>query len=81
MNVRVLFFSVLRDITGAEELPWECPPGTTVASLLEQLHSHWPPLREWDASLLVAVDQTYVKRDAVLHNGCEVAVMPPVQGG
>jgi molybdopterin converting factor small subunit len=31
--------------------------------------------------LLLALDQTYVKRDAVLHDGSEVALMPPVQGG
>ena len=41
----------------------------------------WPKLAEWDSSLLVAVDHAYVKRDAALHDGAEVAIMPPVQGG
>ena len=81
MTVRLLFFSVLRDITGTEELSWPCPPGTDVAALLPALFDRWPKLRDWDTSLLIAVDQTYVKRDAPLHEGCEVAIMPPVQGG
>jgi molybdopterin converting factor subunit 1 len=81
MNVRVLFFSVLKDITGVEETPWDCPPGATIADLLRQLFAQWPRLAEWDASLLVAIDHTYVKRDAPLTSGCEVAIMPPVQGG
>lgn len=81
MKVRILFFSVLKDITGAEELSWDCPPGETMAGLLTQLYARWPRLGEWDGSLLLAIDQAYVKRDAVLHDGCEVAVMPPVQGG
>jgi molybdopterin converting factor small subunit len=81
MNVRLLFFSVLRDITGAGEMTWHCGGEATVAGLLRQLYAKWPQLGEWDSSLLVAVDQTYVKRDAALREGCEVAVMPPVQGG
>ncbi len=81
MTVRVLFFSVLKDLTGTDEVPVECPTGYTMADLLDQLFLRWPQLRDWDRSLLLALDQTYVKRDAMLHDGAEVAVMPPVQGG
>ena len=81
MSVRLLFFSLLRDITGLDELAWTCAPGSQVHDLLEQIYQCWPRLREWDGSLLIAVDQIYVKRDASLHENCEVAIMPPVQGG
>ena len=81
MTVRLLFFSVLRDITGTAEMAWACAPGANVASLLAALFERWPALAGWQGSLLVAVDQTYVKRDEPLHEGCEVAIMPPVQGG
>jgi molybdopterin synthase sulfur carrier subunit len=80
MKLRVLFFSVLRDITGCGELVWTCS-GTSIADLLEEIFARWPILRGWESSLLVAIDCTYVKRDAILHEGCEVALMPPVQGG
>jgi molybdopterin converting factor small subunit len=79
--VRVLFFSVLRDITHAEEVAMQTTPAATVASLLEECFFRWPKLRDWDASLLIAVDQSYAKRDTPLHDGAEVAIMPPVQGG
>ncbi len=82
MTVRLLFFSVLRDIVGTDEVAgFACPNDCGVQTLLDLLFNQWPGLAEWDASLLVAVDQTYVKRDAALHPGCEVALMPPVQGG
>ncbi|MES2595811.1 MAG: MoaD/ThiS family protein [Verrucomicrobiota bacterium] len=81
MKVRVLFFSVLRDITGAAELEWTCPPASSLAVLLEELYTRWPKLRAWDTSLLLAIDCAYVKRNTPLHEGCEVALMPPVQGG
>ena len=77
----MLFFSVLRDITGTDEIVLELPAGSTMADLLLQVESRWPKLRDWQNSLLLALDQTYVKRDTVLHDGAEVAIMPPVQGG
>lgn len=81
MKVQVLFFSLLRDVTGAAEIPIETPEGATVGDLLGLLYQRWPGLQKWDGSLLLAVDQTYVKRDHPLHSAAEVAVMPPVQGG
>ena len=81
MTVRVLFFSVLQDLTGTGEVALECPAGSTMADLLEIAYQRWPRLRDWDRSLLLALDQTYVKRDAALTDGAEVAIMPPVQGG
>lgn len=81
MKLRVLFFSVLRDITGTDEMVIEMPGGSTMADLLAQIESRWPKLRDWAPSMLLALDQTYVKRDAALHDDAEVALMPPVQGG
>ena len=82
MNLRVLFFSVLRDITGSGEIVIDLPDArASVADLLDHLYLRWPPLRDWDRSLLVAVDQVYAKRSEPLHDNAEVAIMPPVQGG
>jgi len=81
MKLRVLFFSVLRDITGADEITLEVPAGSTMAGLLDQIETRWPKLSDWQSSMLIALDQTYVKRSAPLHDGAEVALMPPVQGG
>ena len=81
MKVRTLFFSVLRDVTNTDATIMEAAAGATVADLLEQVFAQWPGLKAWDANLLMAVDQTYVKRDAPLHENAEVALMPPVQGG
>lgn len=82
MKLRVLFFSVLRDITGAAEIVIDLQHGNpAVSDLLDHLYQQWPRLREWDRSLLIAVDQVYAKRNEPLHANAEVAIMPPVQGG
>ncbi len=81
IKLRLLFFSVLRDLTGTAEMEFACEAGATVRDLLALLYKRWPDLAKWDASLLIAVDQAYAKRDETLHEGAEVAIMPPVQGG
>lgn len=84
-SLRLLFFSSLRDVTGADELDWPWPPSDggaqTVATLLAGLYDRWPALAAWDARLLVAVDLAYALRGDPLRPGQEVALMPPVQGG
>lgn len=81
MKVNVLFFSVLRDLTGVSEVEWELPAGSSLADLLESLFEQWPRLRQWQASLLLAVNHDNSPTGTILTAGCEVAIMPPVQGG
>lgn len=83
MRIRILFFSVLRDLVGADELEEELPPGREwrVADLLERLYAKHEGMRPWDGKILVALDMEYVDRQRVLSDGQEVAIMPPVQGG
>jgi len=82
MKVRVLFFSVLQDITGtAETTVYLEGENAIVGTLLDHLFQTWPSLSDWAPSLLIAVDQVYARRPDALHDDAEVAVMPPVQGG
>ena len=81
MNVRVQFFSHLKDVVGASEMTVSVAEGATAAHLLEQLYTRFPKLREWDNSILVGAGVEFVERDYPLKDGDEIAVMPPVQGG
>ena len=81
MNVRVQFFSRLRDLADAQERELEVPEGTKVAELLEILYARTPALREWDKSILVAAGVEFVSRDYVVKSGDDISIMPPVQGG
>jgi len=81
ISLKLLFFSLLRDVTGEVEISYTLPVDSTVGDLLKSLYARWPKLEEWDRKVLVAADQEYVTREAVLKDGQEVAVMPPVQGG
>jgi molybdopterin converting factor small subunit len=81
MSVHVLFFGPLAAIAGAEPHRFQLPAGAVVQQLLDLCFAGWPALRDWDASLLVAVNMTYSRRDEVIPPDAEIAIMPPVQGG
>jgi len=81
MNVRVQFFSRLRDVTDVSTAELELREDATVAELIEKLYLRTPALREWDSSILVGAGLEFVDRAHVLSAGEEIAIMPPVQGG
>lgn len=82
MKIRLLCFSLLRDLTGFAETVYETDPGVErVRDLLEELEGRWEGLADWRDRLLVAVNQEYADGDTELSEGDEVALMPPVQGG
>ena len=80
MQLRVLFFGVLRDRFGAEER-LEQFPGASVADLLRYYRVIAPELgKMWD-SIAVAVNQQYAQGPQALQDHDEVALLPPVSGG
>ena len=81
MTVRVLLFGPLTDIAGAGPHFLQLSATTTVQQVLDAVYEKWPALRAHDASLLVAVNLAYARRDEIIPPDAEVALMPPVQGG
>jgi molybdopterin converting factor subunit 1 len=81
MKVRLLFFAVLRDITGKSEAVVEVPAGTRAADVWRDLRHQHRELVGYEQPPLAAVNETYVKADAPLHDGDELAFIPPVAGG
>jgi len=79
MRVRVLAFGVLRErLRGLGETV-ELPEGSTAGKLIEQIRGAGEDFA-WD-SIAVAVNREYGRLDTVLHEGDEVALLPPVSGG
>ena len=84
MMIKVRYFAQLRERLGraADDIAWE-EAAPTVGGLRELLARREPAsagvLRT--GALLVAVNREYAAADAVLHDGDEVALFPPVTGG
>jgi molybdopterin converting factor subunit 1 len=81
MQVRVLFFGMLKDAAGRESELLPLTEGATAASVAEYYAASLPVPAEFWPSLAVAVNQQYSARSRVLQEGDEVALLPPVSGG
>ena len=81
ITVRVRFFAAPREAIGKGEIEQEVPAGTTVGELIELLTKEYPALRPYTRFVSVAVNRAYVGMQTQLHDGDEVACLPPVGGG
>jgi MoaD family protein len=81
VQIRVQFYSQLRDLAGRQTLDVDLGEQVSVADLLQKLYEQFPALRVHDKSILVAAGVEFVERDYKIKPGDEIAVMPPVQGG
>lgn len=81
MRVRLLYFAVLRDIAGKSEETMELPEGTRAADVWSQLRAQHQQLSAYERPPLTAINEAYAPADQPLHDGDEVAFIPPVAGG
>ncbi len=81
MKVRLLYFAVLRDITGKNEDEVELPEGTRAVEIWNRLRAQHSELSGYERPPMTAVNEAYVSADQTLRDGDEVAFIPPVAGG
>ena len=79
MSITVKYFASLREILGRSEERLEIGKGKiTVAELWAKMAGKQKSLPD---NVLAAINMEYVKQDATVKDGDEVAFFPPVTGG
>ena len=81
MKVNVRLFAGLNELLGQRHVSLELAEGATVAQLRDQLGQEYPAVTPYLTALVCAIDEEYVASDYALHDGDEVALIPPVSGG
>lgn len=81
VKVRLLFFAVLRDITGQDEAELEVEAGTRPLDIWQRLRAEHGRLRDYEQPPMTAVNESYEPPDVELRDGDELAFIPPVAGG
>ena len=81
MKVKVLFFGIARDLTGFSQEDLEISEGERLEDLRRRYEGRFPRLKGMGGAVLTAVNQEVAEPAAVLHDGDEVAFLPPVSGG
>ena len=83
MKTSVKLFAILREKAGTPELTLELAEHATVADLMKEMAHRYPAMLEGvsPTTTMVAVNAEYVQESHLLHDGDEVALIPPVSGG
>ena len=81
MEIRVLFFGVLKDICGRAADSVTVRDGARLADILEYYERENPKLKEFLPSIALSVNHEYAGPDYKLSPNDEVALLPPVSGG
>jgi molybdopterin synthase catalytic subunit/molybdopterin converting factor small subunit len=81
VRVRVLFFGILKDVTGRSEDRVDLKTGATIGSVFDDYCGRFPRMREMAGSILLARNQEFAPLATTLDEGDEIAFLPPVSGG
>lgn len=77
----MLFFGMLKDVTGMSEQKIELAEGSRLNAVFAHYAAEFPKLAVMAASVVVAHNRQFAPPDNELHDGDEVALLPPVSGG
>lgn len=81
MQVRVLFFGMLKDLVGRSDEPLQLAENASLGDLLAHYQRRFPKLGDMAGSLAMAVNSEYAGPEWPLKEGDEVGLLPPVSGG
>jgi molybdopterin converting factor subunit 1 len=81
MRVRVLLFGQLKDIVGHQEDSLDLESGARLSAVMAHYSSRYPQFQGLTHSIACSINQEYAQGSAVLKEGDEVGLLPPVSGG
>lgn len=81
MQVRVLFFGILKDLAGRSSDTLSLPDHASAADVLSHYQQRLSANKAIFSSIAISVNQEYARPEMQLHSGDEIALLPPVSGG
>lgn len=81
VRVKVLFFGMLKDIVGRSEEQIELADGARLDAVYTRYTREFPRLSQFESSIVLACNQQFCDRTTSVHEGDEIAFLPPVSGG
>ena len=78
--MKILAFGIVKEIFSHQVIEVDRPAGLTIDELKVLLEQKYPRLNQL-GSYLIAVNNEYAAGNDAIHEGDEVAVIPPVSGG
>jgi molybdopterin synthase catalytic subunit len=81
MRIAVRLFALMREKAGTDTIDLELPERASTTQALEALQGQYPVLAPYLPRVRLALQMNFLDTDTVLHEGDELALIPPVSGG
>ncbi|AFY72796.1 molybdopterin converting factor, small subunit [Synechococcus sp. PCC 7502] len=81
ITVNVKLFAAFQEVISQPEIYLDIPQHSPVSLVYEKLATAHPVLEQWRAVTRYAINLNFVDETTLLHDGDEVALIPPVSGG
>jgi len=81
ISVTIRLFASVKDIARMSETSVDLPGASVAGDVLSFLISQYPEMQRFRSYIRIAVNESYVDPGFVLHDGDEIAIIPPVSGG
>ena len=81
MEIDILYFATLRDLTGQRREKLEVPDGLTIGDLKRRLGERGERIALALDTALFSINREFAFMEEQIHAGDEVGVFPPVSGG
>ena len=81
ITVTVKLFAAYQEACGVSEMQLEVERGVGVAAVRDRLIAQYPQLAQWRDVTRFGINLQFVEPDALMNDGDEVVLIPPVSGG
>jgi molybdopterin converting factor subunit 1 len=81
ITVTVKLFAVYQEVYQQDQIILSVPSESRVIEILNKIIKDKPDLEQWRNLTRLAVNLDFVTEDFILHQGDEIALIPPVSGG
>jgi len=81
ITIHIRYFAMLREQLGKSEESLEVPAGTPARAVYALVTAGQPRLGALQRSMMLMVNEEYVRGEHILAEGDELAFIPPVSGG
>lgn len=81
ISITVRLFASIKDVAKMSEISVELPRASVADDVLSYLITQYPEMQRYRSYVRIAVNESYVDANFALHDGDEIAIIPPVSGG
>ena len=81
MKIRIKTFASIKEACSFEEKELTVSDGISVKEIILELKKCHPALKNFENTLLYAINEEYCRPDSILSDEDILAIFPPVSGG